>query len=86
VGVAGAPPFRACFFFAFLPFFEITSSGSDASVRDRRSFWEVRIYHPGRRDGIMDGMRFHDPSRVPMAFARRDPTVACAGGRDGREI
>ena len=34
----------------------------------------------------MDGMRFHDPSRVPMAFARRDLTVACAGGRDGREI
>jgi hypothetical protein len=31
-------------------------------------------------------MRFHDPSRVPMTFARRDLTVACAGGREGREI
>jgi hypothetical protein len=34
----------------------------------------------------MDGMRFHDPSSVTMAFARRDLTVACAGGREGREI
>jgi hypothetical protein len=35
VGVAGAAPFRACFFFAFLPLFEIPSSGSDAGVRYR---------------------------------------------------
>jgi hypothetical protein len=34
----------------------------------------------------MDGMRFHDPSRVPMALAGRDLTVAYAGGREGREI
>jgi len=30
----------------------------------------------------MGGMTFHDPSRVPMALARRDLTVACAGGRE----
>jgi hypothetical protein len=29
----------------------------------------------------MGGMRFHDLLRVPMALARRDLTVACAGGR-----
>jgi hypothetical protein len=34
----------------------------------------------------MGDMRFHDPSRVPMALARRDLIVACAGGREGREI
>jgi hypothetical protein len=34
----------------------------------------------------MDDMRFHDPSRVPMALARRDLIVAYAGGREGREI
>ena len=31
----------------------------------------------------MGGMRFHDLLRVPMALARRDLTVACAGGREG---
>jgi hypothetical protein len=31
----------------------------------------------------MGGMRFHDLLRVPMALARRDLTVACAGGRQG---
>jgi hypothetical protein len=31
----------------------------------------------------MDGMRFHDPSRVSMALARRNLNVACAGGREG---
>jgi hypothetical protein len=34
----------------------------------------------------MDGMRFHDPSRVTMALARRELTVACAGVREGREL
>jgi hypothetical protein len=34
----------------------------------------------------MDDMKFHDPSRVPIALARRDLVVACAGGREGREI
>ncbi len=31
----------------------------------------------------MGGMRFHDLLGVPMALARRDLTVACAGGRQG---
>jgi hypothetical protein len=31
----------------------------------------------------MGGMRFHDALRAPMALARRDLTVARAGGRDG---
>jgi hypothetical protein len=24
--------------------------------------WKTRIYHPGRRDGIMGGMNFHEES------------------------
>ena len=31
---------------------------------DLRLFREIRIYHPGRWDGIMGGMRFHDLARA----------------------
>ena len=34
----------------------------------------------------MGDMRFHDLSRVPMALARRDLTVACAGGREEKVL
>jgi hypothetical protein len=31
----------------------------------------------------MGGVRFHEAFRAPIALARRDPTVARAGGREG---